>query len=1102
MQRFLESTGATKRTSTVLKGRIASEADREYVLIKNDDVAGGWTMGIKSKKEDPNAGTKETPVKLDSSDEDEEFEEVEVPGISQTSTPKLSSMDVPFFHSSLIPTPKTQTDHLVNDMGSYVDDNESIENVMERFKKLEEANSSTESNEVAISTSGLFDIGETKQNTLQKEYLEKPPDPALFVNDEQVYDYWINQVPPEFKFIFPLYEIILKEAVYDFSEAARDSIILSFSRKLEKTSEDNVSQDKVIAYTFYIVFCRFVNEWKKMWQQIDIKEEDTSENTPNVLASDPDSIETIQSGSPSKEQLQTHTPTKKKHTSVSHNENSGTRFASQFESCYELHTSDTEGDMFFEEVSFSLSNENHSPNLMDKQTTTPTVNENDLEELYNIDFSSSFLQPSLTSKQEKSSNLLNTTPESKFAISDDLNTSLQSGFTKTSKIESKFFKLSSTNKSKATEVKEEPSSQSSFDRQTVQIIEDKNESDILLDSVKSNVETSNPVLEDLSQKIEFSKSESPSESSCSAALDLRDHESSEKTFSSEVVSKNDEADVLKSNKLQPPLEDIQPASSPSELPLEGAYDLVESIPQATSAFETNPSQDPTALPIKENPIHIRESSPPMETEFKTASKDSESPKEARIVSTPIKARSNLSPKFTTPVFTRSQTEYSSGRSEQPLYISPETIKIISSGGATVSKRSIIDHHSQTSVSPTKSRRITDEPKTSTSAIELFDSDDEDVATHLDEENSEFAQFVSALKNKDIETVHRELESEVKDLNMQMRKDQRDVSNPSNNMISDIQDLLRLFGIPYVVAPMEAEAQCAELLKLSLVDGIVTDDSDVFLFGGTKIYRNMFNQSKFVECYQSSDLEREMKLDQDKLISLAYLLGSDYTEGVTGVGVVNAMEILNEWSGEEGLRRFKEWWNDLSNVSKDPPIRKKLRNILKKCYIPSSFPDLRVREAYVNPMVDDSDQKFQWGIPDLDGLRGYMQDKLRWPESKTDETLIPIIRNINQRKLVGNQTTLDGFLGPSPERTATHKSARIRDIVSKWVHGSQDTEPSTSPTKHSLDSDSTPDGSEDEAEVVPVSEPVKSRGRGRGRGRARGKRGNSKSRMTTTRGGKK
>lgn len=38
------------------------------------------------------------------------------------------------------------------------------------------------------------------------------------------------------------------------------------------------------------------------------------------------------------------------------------------------------------------------------------------------------------------------------------------------------------------------------------------------------------------------------------------------------------------------------------------------------------------------------------------------------------------------------------------------------------------------------------------------------------------------------------------------------------------------------------------------------------------------------------------LDRTKLINLAYLLGSDYTEGVAGVGYVTGMEILNEFAG--------------------------------------------------------------------------------------------------------------------------------------------------------------------------------------------------------------
>lgn len=107
--------------------------------------------------------------------------------------------------------------------------------------------------------------------------------------------------------------------------------------------------------------------------------------------------------------------------------------------------------------------------------------------------------------------------------------------------------------------------------------------------------------------------------------------------------------------------------------------------------------------------------------------------------------------------------------------------------------------------------------------------------------------------------------------------------------------------------MEAEAQCAELVSLGLVDGVITDDSDVFLFGAQRVYKNMFNQSKTVELFLLSDLERELGLDRDTLIRLAYLLGSDYTEGLSGVGPVLAMELLKEFPGKEGLHKFADWW---------------------------------------------------------------------------------------------------------------------------------------------------------------------------------------------------
>jgi len=73
----------------------------------------------------------------------------------------------------------------------------------------------------------------------------------------------------------------------------------------------------------------------------------------------------------------------------------------------------------------------------------------------------------------------------------------------------------------------------------------------------------------------------------------------------------------------------------------------------------------------------------------------------------------------------------------------------------------------------------------------------------------------------------------------------------------MQELLRLFGVPYVVSPMEAEAQCAYLDMTDQTQGTVTDDSDIWLFGGRRVYKNLFNQDRDVEFYTLDTIETDL-----------------------------------------------------------------------------------------------------------------------------------------------------------------------------------------------------------------------------------------------------
>ncbi|KXJ91231.1 hypothetical protein Micbo1qcDRAFT_147304 [Microdochium bolleyi] len=300
--------------------------------------------------------------------------------------------------------------------------------------------------------------------------------------------------------------------------------------------------------------------------------------------------------------------------------------------------------------------------------------------------------------------------------------------------------------------------------------------------------------------------------------------------------------------------------------------------------------------------------------------------------------------------------------------------------------------------------------------EYSDPEDEQLLAQMAEEAEEHARFASQLTNKSAAADQEAYERELKALRTQQKKDRRDADEVTQIMITECQALLRYFGIPYITAPMEAEAQCAELVSLGLVDGIVTDDSDIFLFGGTRVYKNMFNSNKFVECYLSSDLEKELSLGREQLIAIAQLLGSDYTDGLPGVGPVTAVEILSEFpNGREGLEAFRDWWQDIqmNNRPKEADAKSTFRRKFRKSqatklFLPPAFPSAPVFDAYLKPEVDSDPQAFQWGVPDVEGLRQFLMHTIGWSQERTDEILVPVIRDMNRREAEGTQANITRF----------------------------------------------------------------------------------------------
>lgn len=110
--------------------------------------------------------------------------------------------------------------------------------------------------------------------------------------------------------------------------------------------------------------------------------------------------------------------------------------------------------------------------------------------------------------------------------------------------------------------------------------------------------------------------------------------------------------------------------------------------------------------------------------------------------------------------------------------------------------------------------------------------------------------------------------------------------------------LQAEGVDYVVAPYEADAQLAYLERIGEIDAIVTEDSDLLVFGCRKVLFKMDSNGDCIEILQSrftacktlsfagwtSDLFRQM----------AILSGCDYLPSISGMGLKNAHKLLQRY----------------------------------------------------------------------------------------------------------------------------------------------------------------------------------------------------------------
>lgn len=169
-------------------------------------------------------------------------------------------------------------------------------------------------------------------------------------------------------------------------------------------------------------------------------------------------------------------------------------------------------------------------------------------------------------------------------------------------------------------------------------------------------------------------------------------------------------------------------------------------------------------------------------------------------------------------------------------------------------------------------------------------------------------------------------------------------------------------VPHHEAPGEAEAECARMQALGIVDAVWSDDGDSFMFGCEILIKQHKQGSKIVKdhvrIYRAEDIRHKHDMDRESLVLFALLAGGDYeTKGLPGCGPKTAARVAKRQTG-------LAWAICHAAKSDLPKWRQDLQRALHgKTDVPWDFPDFKALGNYRNPNISTDEQ-----LRDLRGVR--------------------------------------------------------------------------------------------------------------------------------------
>ncbi len=155
-----------------------------------------------------------------------------------------------------------------------------------------------------------------------------------------------------------------------------------------------------------------------------------------------------------------------------------------------------------------------------------------------------------------------------------------------------------------------------------------------------------------------------------------------------------------------------------------------------------------------------------------------------------------------------------------------------------------------------------------------------------------------------------------------------------NIINSTKEFLDSYGIPYMTAPADAEAQLSVMNLKGDIDGVVSQDYDSILFGAKDIYRNLTISGKkkapgrdyFItikpEHINTSECFNKTNLSREKMIWIAMMIGNDFNQKIPKIGPKTAIKLATESNSFEEIEtKYKDIidfdYKEISNIFLNP-----------------------------------------------------------------------------------------------------------------------------------------------------------------------------------------